>query len=530
MSQSPYSNPNGDSIKTFPLVQGINQDVTKFLSPSWVEGQHTRFDNGQPRKMGGFERIIPGNTDIIRGSYVVAIENKKRIFLFRNSGIWQVDVLQDGTVVGEVNRTPSGWNTPGAGDPDLYFSMAEYTKTIVKDNTFITNSYLYVVGLPMTENIYNTQEAPVFFGDISGSDNFLPYEATVSDSLPPVQLYTSGGIFVESNRILLFGNNGIIRFSEEGDPTDMPLVNFDGRGSQKFIAARPGRTGFLLWSPTTLYNASFNAEGKLEIVVLSPALSIISPASIIDGYNNTYFWVGKKQFFSFTGVLNTFKNNFNRNFIFENLNPSYQGKIWGMFAENFTELWWFFPLKGETECSTLIKMNLEEQSWSKTTLNRAAGVQGQIFDDPILSSNITNEYSQISTNYPLWYQERGYDMVVGNETYAISAWIQTNMMCLYREEQSLNFSIRLRRWEKDINQSGDMQLEIMKYEYPNSSPVVSNPIIFSATDTNVPIDEEASIFSLRFTSNVAGGFYQFGKMYLDFQYGNPRPTSEEESG
>lgn len=530
MNNSPYSNPNGDLIKTFPLVQGINLDVTKFNSPSWVAGQHTRFDNGQPRKMGGCEQIVPGRDDIVRGFYVVAIGNKKRIFLLRNTGIWQVDVLQDGTVTGEVNRTPAGWNTPGEGDPDLYFSTAEYTKTFVDNETLITNSFLYVVGLPMTENIYNTQDAPIFFGDIDGSDNFLPFEATVSDTMPPVHMYTSGGIFVESNRIVLFGNNGLARYSDEDDPTSMPLENFGGRGSQKFIAARPGRSGFLLWSPTILYNAAFNAEGKLEITVLSPAHSIISPNSIIEGYNNTYFWVGKKQFFSFTGVLNTYKNDFNRNYIFENLNPAYQGKIWGMFVENFTELWWFFPLKGESECSTLIKMNLEEQSWSKTTLHRAAGVQGQIFDDPILSSNINNEYSQITPNYPVWFQERGYDMVVGNVAYPIVGWIQTNMMCLYREEQSLNFSLRLRRWEKDINQTGDMQLEVLKYEYPNSAPVVTNPIIFSSTDTNIPIDEEASIFSLRFTQNVQGGFYQFGKMYLDFQYGNPRPSSEDNSG
>lgn len=529
MSQSPYSNPNGDLIKNFPIVQGINQDVTKFHSPSWVEGQHTRFDNGQPRKMGGCVRIVPGKNDIIRAIYAVAIENKKRIFVFRNTGIWQIDVDKNGVVGGEVNRTPIGWNTPGVGDPDLYFSIAEYSVLDDDGTKIITNSYLYVVGLPMTENIYNTASAPIFFGDITGSDNFFPYEATVTDPGVPVQIYTSGGIAVEDERIVLFGNNGVVRFSDKNDPESLPLANVASRGSQKLIAARPGTNGLLLWSPTTLYNGSFNEAGVFSITIKSPAISIISPNSIIEGYNNTYFWVGKKQFFSYTGVLNIFQNDFNRNYIFKNLSTSYQGKIWGMFVENFSELWWFFPLEGETECSTLIKMNLEEKAWSKTTMYRATGISGQVFDDPILSSTITNEYSQTSPNYPLWYQEKGIDMVVNNDSYPIKAWIQTNMMCLYREEQSLNFAVRFRRVEKDIDQEGDMQLEVLTYEYPNSVPVISNPITFTTANTNIPINEEGSIFSLRFTSNTQNGFYQFGKMYLDFEYGNPRPISEDGS-
>lgn len=529
MSQSPYSNPNGDFITSFPVVQGINLDVTKFASPSWVGGQHTRFDNGQPRKMGGFELIVPGKSDIVRGLYTVAIENKKRIFEFRNTGIWQIDQDETGAILGEVNRTPTGWVAPGENDPDLYFSFTEFSTTFSDDGVLITNSYLYVVGLPMTENIYNTAEAPIYFGDINGTDNFLPYEASVT-GFSPVQMTTSGGIITTDNRIVLFGNDGVIRFSQQNNPNSYLASNyFAGRGSQKFLAARTWRTGILLWSPSVLYNAVFNEDGSVSITVVSPAISLISPNSIIEGYNNTYFWVGKRQFFSFTGVLNTFQNDFNRNFIFENITSTYQGKIWGMFVENFTELWWFFPLQGQTECSTLIKMNLEEKSWSKTTLYRAAGTAATIFDYPILSSSITNEFSEVSQNYPIWFHEKGKNMVVGIEEYPVVAWVQTNMMCLYREQQTSNFSMRLRRIEKNIDQTGDMYLEVYKYQYPDSTPVISNPIIFSPSTTNIPIDEEASIFTIRFTCNSLDGFYQFGKTYLDFEYGNPRPISEDNS-
>jgi len=524
---SVYSNPYGDSTRSFNSQPGANHDVTKFVSPNWLDSQHTRWDNNFPRKMGGQELLLPGNDNVIRSMYQLSIGNITRIFLFRDSGVSSIELLENNTFTGEENLTPAGWVTPGSNDSSYIFSIAQFNAFENIDGNIQTVPMILFAAMPTSKNINNTTPAPIYKFEVGKDKTFVPYKAQLTSTSPFLQQYTNGGVFVFDQKVCIYGSNGLIRYSDFNAPFIIGEDSFSTKGTEKFVAIKEYRLGIIVWTSTRLYTAVFDATtNRFIFSTASTGISIISPNSIVDGRNSTYYWVGLKQFYMFNGALNTFQNDFNRNFIFKRLTEDNPGAIWGMFIEDFTEMWWFFPVNGEKECSQLIIHNAEENVWYKSIMNRSCGIPAGILKYPILSDN-KKLFTVSQTTYPVWYHEKGVNLVVGNDSYPIEAWVQTKMIALFRDDPNSNFAIRLRRFEKNIDQKGDMVIEIAKYNFPDSIPEIMEPFIFSENTTQLSLNVESSLITLKFTSNTIDGFFQFGHLLIDYDVGNPRPSGVE---
>jgi hypothetical protein len=129
----------------------------------------------------------------------------------------------------------------------------------------------------------------------------------------------------------------------------------------------------------------------------------------------------------------------------------------------------------------------------------------------------------------LYQCEIGTDKVTGSLATAIESFFETSDLGLVAGGPSQanpvgeNRWLRLERVEPDFIQDGDMELRITGRPFAQSDDVVSDPYVFSPTTGKIDMREQRREIRLRFTSNVAGGNYQLGKLLLDADIGDSRP-------
>lgn len=520
-----YDNSLGEFAKVIPIQPGTNLDMTKFATNMWIDAQHTRWDNGFPRKMGGYELISYGSNTIVRSIYVNIVDDNRRYIYMQDNGVLQVDVNPEGSVVSVKNRTPQNWEAPDE-DNNYNFSFTEFSLINSRSGSITSDTYLYFVPLENAKNPYTNKEKPVYFGRIDRDTPFEIYKAKVgNDATILTEIRTSGGIIESAQRLFIYGNGGLVYYTERNKPQEILTENFAAGGSLKLLASRPWRSNLLFWSPEVLYLGQFTVAAGLVLTPVT-SITIASPSSIIDGRNSTYYWMGLNQMYAYNGALSVFQNDNNRNYLYEHLNKSYLGNCWGVYLEAFTEIAWFVPMNNDREASLGIFHNTEEKTWYKTILNRSCGITTGVAPYPVLADNqiLPNSTNE---NYPVWYHDKGVNRKVGEQEYPIEAWVESKMFSIYLENVSANIALLLRRYEKNINQVGDMFLEVKHYNYPDSEPVSLESIRFSPTTTNINFAKESSLFSFKFTSNALNGFYQFGPLVINYENGNTRPTTSD---
>lgn len=508
-----YINELGDLIQPFKTLPGIDRDNPIGKIKAHVDGQWCRFDNGNPRKMGGYIAISPGTTQIIRALYTVAVEDFTRVFIFRNTGIWQIDILADGSTTGETNRTPVGWAPPSIGTPDLTFSFDEMT--IYDAGADESTTFLFVVAPPNSQQINQTSQAPIFMGQVDDTSPFTSIDQT-----------TSGGVIVYEPFLVKFGNNGVIYWSGltgggEPDPLSWPTDNRKAITSKKILAARPFPGGILMWTSSALFRVVYDGTTFVATPV-STEISLLSPASIVAGHNSTYYWFGKNQVYIYNGVSDTIDNILCRNQFFERLNKKYPGKVFGVYVGDFKEIWWFSPQDESTECNHLYVFPYKSNDWSDSVCWRSAGVGESELDKPLFSDSQTNVYSGIPT-YSIWMHEVGTDIEVNTIRYPLPSWIQTRQFSILAGNPQMNVEMRISKIEKDMQQIGDMDVQVFTYPYTDSDPYITTEFTFQESTTQMDIQLSGRYISFKYTSNTLGGFYQIGEMKYDYKLGAPSP-------
>lgn len=129
----------------------------------------------------------------------------------------------------------------------------------------------------------------------------------------------------------------------------------------------------------------------------------------------------------------------------------------------------------------------------------------------------------------LYQNEIGTDKVTGSLAVAIESYFETNDLGLVSGGPSdpsrvgENRWLRLERVEPDFIQSGDMSLYVTGRPFAQTEDVTSDPYVFSPTTGKIDMREQRRELRIRFSSNVAGGNYQLGKVLLDADVGDSRP-------
>lgn len=501
----------------FPLqsLPGIQRDGTNLDSESYIDGQWVRFYKGKPRKIGGYKTLLKGNNVIIRSILGIArTNNNVNFYLGKYNSFSYINVSNTGTVSPPVDRTPA---TLTSDQNNVWYMSTMSVSTGV--STFKTQ--IIAASIPNAEDLASTNPGQIFIGDV---DSTSPLVASTEPTAIP-----SGGIVVVPPFLFWFGNDGLVYRTAADDP--QTLASTDGVtavSDTKIVAGFPTGAGatvpaVLFWSMNSLIRGVYDpVNDAFSYATLESNISILSARSIVQ-FEQNYFWIGKKQFYVFNGVVKRLENEMNANWFFENINQQHQSKVWGYVNREFHEIWWFYPRGTNTECSHYIKYNIKLNTWDDGELSRAHGVPADVYDYPVLSSSSLEQDQARRLSYPLWQHETGYDKVLFGEPQPIRSWFETRIINMGEGNPSNNRQFRTRRTEPDFSMSGSMNVIINKREFAQGPITSSETKYLDPTTPHIDFNEMGRMCSYRFESNDLGGFYQMGRVFIDIEMGDERP-------
>jgi hypothetical protein len=129
----------------------------------------------------------------------------------------------------------------------------------------------------------------------------------------------------------------------------------------------------------------------------------------------------------------------------------------------------------------------------------------------------------------IYQHEIGTDEVDGQNVQSILSSFETNDLGWVSGGPSQSATegpnrwIRLDRIEPDFIQSGEMSVIVTGRPFAQGEDKESDPYVFGPNNGKIDMREQRRELRLKFTSNVAGGDYQLGKVLLSAEIGDVRP-------
>ena len=129
----------------------------------------------------------------------------------------------------------------------------------------------------------------------------------------------------------------------------------------------------------------------------------------------------------------------------------------------------------------------------------------------------------------MYQHEIGTDEIDGQNVQSILSSFETNDLGWVSggpsqiAAEGANRWIRLERIEPDFVQSGEMSVVVTGRPFAQGEDKESDPYFFDADTGKIDMREQRRELRLKFTSDVAGGDYQLGKVLLSAEIGDVRP-------
>jgi hypothetical protein len=129
----------------------------------------------------------------------------------------------------------------------------------------------------------------------------------------------------------------------------------------------------------------------------------------------------------------------------------------------------------------------------------------------------------------IYQHEIGTDEIYGQNVLAIRSSFETNDLSWLGggpsqpAAEGQNRWIRVERIEPDFLQSGDMSVVVTGRPFAQGEDKESDPYVFGPNTGKIDMREQRRELRLKFTSDLAGGDYQLGKLLLNAEIGDVRP-------
>ncbi len=129
----------------------------------------------------------------------------------------------------------------------------------------------------------------------------------------------------------------------------------------------------------------------------------------------------------------------------------------------------------------------------------------------------------------VYQHETGTDDINGQNVRAILSSFETNDLSWLGGGPSApategnNRWLRIERVEPDFLQTGEMSVVVTGRPFAQGEDKESDPYVFGPNTGKIDMREQRRELRLRFTSDVAGGNYQLGKVLLNAEVGDVRP-------
>lgn len=501
----------------FPVISqpGVQRDGTKFDSPNYIDSKWCRWYRGKPQKIGGYNKMFNWPANVPRGAFVVPQTPLFNIYIgdFQSLKYFPADNATGLAVGPAVDRTPVSLT------PSPYNQWIFDTMYSTVDNSGIliamANQNLYAID--------QTVESPIFYGDISANT-----------PLVETGIYASGGFVVLHPYLFFFGNDGNVGWTNANNPKS--VLNSARVTGSKILAGLPTRGGNsspagLLWSLDSLIRVTEAGSGSVidfRFDTVTGESSLLSSNGIIE-YDGIYYWAGVDRFLAYNGVVQELPNSMSLQYFFDDLNYAQREKVWATKYTKYGEIWWHYPSGNNTECDKAVIYNVREKTWYDTLSNRSCGYFNQTFTKPVWADNVAE-----GGNYRIWRHEVGVDQVVDDIHTAIQSNFEMSVMSWTAtgpggQNNATDKMLYAYRFEPDFEQTGDLTLIVSGREYANSPVEDSQGYVFSSNSSDlnfklkIDLRQQRRLMTLKFDSNVIGGYYQMGKCLLVPRMGDTRP-------
>jgi hypothetical protein len=95
------------------------------------------------------------------------------------------------------------------------------------------------------------------------------------------------------------------------------------------------------------------------------------------------FWMGKKGFYYFDGSTAKEIPCDALDYVFDDINISQISKVYAVHNSQHSEIWWFYPSGSNIENNRYVTFDYKESHWSVGVIERTAGVDLGVFNNPI---------------------------------------------------------------------------------------------------------------------------------------------------
>lgn len=437
-------------------VPGITTDADNPLlsGNNFTYGNRIRFDgkNGLPQKMLGFTSI---GGELIDASTAIFLDeiNGLQVALIAQPSIEEnsIEFLQ---FTFDINRNiifkPNGeyitkFVFSEEDQKDLKYN--EVTPQInlitkIEPETQEAISY-YLISFSNRISLTSTKEYFLYYAKVQNDPALDSIELTKIVPLPDdnkqlKEVKTDGGVIVLNGELIVkYGKDGVIYWNNISSAIDAfrdwKISNSVTISSNKIYVAKQVRSAsiysMLSWAGSDLILSSYNSTNVTEesAVTLFESSTITTETSIISANsivqcNNIYFWVGKDQFYIYSGQMTVLQNKTNRDFFFNDLDFRYRNLIVGQYNSRKQEIFWFYtPKNNNGKINTkIIAYSLLYNEWYITdaVLPTYASFVDSNYFDPIISTGGTtiriNNQDQVISPY-IFAQEHEIDLRIMND-------------------------------------------------------------------------------------------------------------------
>ena len=482
-------------VVALQIKPGIQRDGTQFNAPSYVDGQWCRFQNGLPRKMGGYRGIFLNASGISRGMTMSSTNGLNYVISGYNNGLqqWSTD-NDDGVGSGPIDYTMTGFT---ASDNNLWQFDIGYDSTGGGVNNLIAHAGQNLYDISSTVNtrpLYgqfpNTTLTPVGVFTAVGTTTSglptvtfattnvamgagltvtgtgIPANTTVLSATTVASVWTvtlsanatasgtvtltfdanvsvSGGVVMLHPYLFVYGNYGLIKNSSAGNFNDWVSAdaNETSVSTGKVVKGLPLRGGTtspagLFWTLDSVVRVTYapstvNGVNFYWKYDLITSQSSIMSSQCVIEYDGIFYWAGTDRFLMYNGVVQEVPNTQNMNWFFDNLNYNQRQKVWCTKVPRWGEIWWFYPRGDATECNDAIVYNVREKVWYDAGMAPGAYRSAGTFSEVFRQPIWAGNEENNVGTYTLWQHETGVNQIYLNFVDAIDSYFETPALGTY---------------------------------------------------------------------------------------------------
>ena len=270
-----------------------------------------------------------------------------------------------------VDGASRGWNEPSTQSIDVGDTRRVYIDNFGEDLLFANAGgpiYYYDVsvntsgGLPLSGA--TNVALKIDSSNFSGSSN----PPTVVDSF---LISSKDGHCVALGCNDIGGttlNQSLVRWSDQNNPFDWTpnATNTSGgqvlRSGSKIVGGIATKSEIIVFTDSSVYSMKFiGPPDVFSFTLVTQGVGIVGPNAAANA-DNAVFLMGNDGFYVYDGRIRSLPCPV-ASYVFNDLNTDQRGKVFTAVNSAFSEVSWFYPSKGSSECDKYVTFNYSDNVW-----------------------------------------------------------------------------------------------------------------------------------------------------------------------